>query len=370
MDEKCFEHRLASILANDRRADGEFLYGVRTTRIYCRPSCKSRPPRPENVVFFESSADAERAGFRPCKRCTPHRAAPRERKVDRIARICRLIEESDRTPQLTELAREAGMSRFHFHRLFKATVGMTPHQYVMLRRDRRVRSALSEGHQVIDAAFGAGYESSGHFYSAATRALGMTPQAFRDRGAGHVIRFAVGETAFGSILVAGTARGICTITMGDDADTLVRELQDRFARAELIGGDTEFETYVARVVGFVDAPSNSLDLPLDLQGTVFQQRVWRALQEIPCGDTASYADIATRIGSPKAARAVAQACASNPVALAIPCHRVVRTNGELSGYRWGVARKRDLLQREAQAVAVGGASTVIAAQAAEKERKN
>lgn len=367
------ESRWASVLANDGRADGVFVYAVKTTGVYCRPSCKSRPPRPENVVFFESVAQAERAGFRPCKRCTPDRIAPAQRKADTIARACRLIEESEKTPQLTQLAAYVGMSRFHFHRLFKQTVGMTPRQYAIACREQRVRTALANGQRVTDAVFDAGYDSSGHFYTSAGRSLGMAPRSYRDGGADHVIRFAVGETDFGAILVAGTERGICAISIGDDADALVRELQDRFARADLMGGDAEFEAHVARVVGFVALPRGGLDLPLDLQGTVFQQRVWQALQTIPCGETATYAEIAERIGSPRAARAVARACASNPLAIAIPCHRVVRTDGQLSGYRWGVARKRDLLEREAKdsnPPAGARAQTTAAAQAAENKRKN
>ncbi|MFC3105020.1 bifunctional DNA-binding transcriptional regulator/O6-methylguanine-DNA methyltransferase Ada [Salinisphaera aquimarina] len=340
--------RWASVLANDAQADGEFFYAVKTTGIYCRPSCRSRPPRRENVVFFESLTEAEQAGFRPCKRCTPDGLSRSADKADRIARACRFIQESEKAPQLSVLAEQAGMSRFHFHRLFKNAVGMTPRQYAIACRDGRVRSALSDGQRVTDAVFGAGYESSGHFYAAGSRSLGMAPKSYRNQGADHVIRFAIGETRLGAILVAGTERGICAITMGDDPDVLIRELQDRFACAELIGGDPAFEAHVAAVVGFVETPMHDLELPLDIQGTIFQQRVWRALQQIPCGETASYTEIARRIGSPKAARAVARSCASNPLAIAIPCHRVVRTDGKISGYRWGVTRKRDLLRREAK----------------------
>lgn len=342
MSEAHDDGRWDAVLASDIDADGKFLHAVKTTGVYCRPSCRSRPPRPENIVFFESAAEAARAGYRPCKRCTPDRISPAER----IASACRLIEASEKAPQLTQLVEQAGMSRFNFHRLFKEMVGTTPRQYAITCRDRRVRSGLSKGQRVTEAVFDAGYESSGHFYTSASRSLGMPPKSYHNQGVDQVIRFAIGETTFGAILVAGTERGICAITIGDEPDILVRELQDRFARAELIGDDAEFEAYVARVVGFVEAPAAGLELPLDIQGTVFQQRVWRALQQIPCGETASYAEIAQRIGSPKAARAVARACASNPLAVAIPCHRVVRTDGELSGYRWGIARKRDLLHRD------------------------
>lgn len=362
--------RWASVLANDAQADGEFFYAVKTTGIYCRPSCRSRPPRRENVVFFESVTEAEQAGFRPCKRCTPDGLSRSADKADRIARACRFIEESEKAPQLSLLAEQAGMSRFHFHRLFKQAVGTTPRQYAIACRDQRARSGLYNGQRVTDAVFGAGYESSGHFYAAAGRSLGMAPKSYRDRGADHVIRFAIGETTFGAVLVAGTEHGICAITMGDEPDVLVRELQDRFVQAELIGGDPAFEAHVARVVGFVEAPAGGLDLPLDIQGTVFQQRVWQALQQIPCGETASYAEIATRIGSPKAARAVARACASNPLAVAIPCHRVVRTDGDVSGYRWGVARKRDLLRREMKSSVGRRSQMTVSARSVEGKRKN
>ncbi len=340
--------RWASVSANDEQADGEFIYAVRTTGIYCRPSCRSRLPCRRNVVFFENPEQAEQAGYRPCKRCTPDKASLKARHADRIARACRLIEAGSKAPQLSYIANQVGISRFHFHRLFKERVGMTPRQYAIACREQRMRSELSNSPRVTDALFDAGYESSGHFYTSAGRSLGMTPKSYRDQGAGHVVRFAIGETSLGAIMVAGTERGICAIALGDEPDVLIRDLQDRFARAELVGGDAAFENHVSRVVAVVETPAASLELPLDIQGTVFQQRVWRALQDIPCGETASYAEIAQRIDSPLAARAVARACASNPLAIAIPCHRVVRTDGHISGYRWGVARKRDLLEREAQ----------------------
>ncbi|RJS94622.1 bifunctional DNA-binding transcriptional regulator/O6-methylguanine-DNA methyltransferase Ada [Salinisphaera sp. Q1T1-3] len=360
MSEQQDVDRWASVLGNDAQADGKFLYAVKTTGIYCRPSCRSRPPRRENVVFFASVEEAKHAGFRPCKRCRPDGLPRSADKADRIARACRLIQESEKAPQLSVLAEQAGMSRFHFHRLFKQAVGMTPRQYAIACRDERVRAALADGQRVTDAVFGAGYESSGHFYAVGSRSLGMAPESYRSQGADHVIRFAIGETRLGAILVAGTTRGICAITMCDDPDVLIKQLQDSFACAELIGGDPEFEAHVAAVVGFVERPANGLDLPLDIQGTVFQQRVWRALQQIPCGETASYTEIAERIGAPKAARAVARSCASNLLAIAIPCHRVVRSDGELSGYRWGIARKRDLLDREAKSAVSSREQTTAA----------
>jgi AraC family transcriptional regulator of adaptative response/methylated-DNA-[protein]-cysteine methyltransferase len=338
------DERWDAVLRRDRAADGAFVYSVRTTGVYCRPSCAARLPRRENVVFHASSADAERAGLRPCKRCRPGEPALAERRAAAVAKACRLIEEAEEMPGLDALAEAAGMSRFHFHRVFKAVTGVTPKTYADAQRGRRVRDELAQSATVTEAIYGAGFNSSGRFYAAAGDLLGMTPSAFRAGGEGTSIRFAVGECSLGSTLVAATDRGVCAIQFGDDPDALVRDLQDR-----LIGGDRGFERVVARVVGFVEAPGRGLDLPLDVRGTAFQQRVWRALREIPCGSTASYAAIAERIGAPKAVRAVAQACASNPVAVAIPCHRVVRTDGALSGYRWGAERKRTLLDREAAA---------------------
>lgn len=341
--------RWARVLARDASADGNFFYSVKTTGVYCRPSCAARPARPENVRFHPSAADAERAGFRPCKRCRPDQPSRIEQHAAKVTQACRLIETAEQLPKLATLAEQAGISSFHFHRVFKSITGLTPKAYAAAHRNRRVREELGSGGRVTDAIYGAGYNSNGRFYERANEVLGMTPSAYRAGGANAEIRFAVGECSLGSILVAESGRGICAILLGDDPDALARDLQDRFPRARLVGGDATFETHVARVVGFVEAPGKGLDLPLDVRGTAFQQRVWQALREIPPGRTASYADIARRIASPKAVRAVAQACAANALAVAIPCHRVVRHDGALSGYRWGVERKRALLEREAQA---------------------
>ena len=239
------------------------------------------------------------------------------------------------------------MSRFHFHRVFKTLTGVTPKAYVAAHRAQRVRDELSRTDTVTEAIYGAGFNSNGRFYATSSEVLGMTPTNFRSGGHGACIRFAVGECSLGSILVAATDKGVCAIMLGDDPEALVRDLQDRFPQAQLLGGDEDFEHVVAKVVGFVEAPALGLDLPLDVQGTAFQQRVWQALRAIPSGTTASYTEIAERIGAPQAVRAVAQACASNALAVAIPCHRVVRQDGALAGYRWGVERKRALLEREA-----------------------
>ncbi len=338
--------RWALVAARDRNADGTFYYAVVTTGVYCRPSCPARLPRPENVTFHTTREEAERAGFRPCRRCRPEMPSLAEEHAARVTEACRIIEESETPPGLDELARRVGVSRYHFHRLFRQSTGLTPREYAAAHRGKRVRSALVGGASVTEAIYDAGYNSNGRFYEQSNRMLGMTPTSYRAGGAETDIRFAVGECSLGSILVASSDKGVCAILMGDDPDELTRDLQDRFPRAHLIGGEKEFEELVARVVGFVETPRIGLDLPLDVRGTAFQQRVWQALCRIPAGKTASYTEIAEQIGSPKSVRAVAQACAANAIAVAIPCHRVVRTDGGLSGYRWGVERKRALLEKE------------------------
>ncbi len=341
--------RWAAVVARDPKADGAFFYAVRTTGVYCRPSCAARAARPEHTVFFTTAAEAERAGFRPCLRCRPDQPPLKVQHAALVAELCRLIERSERMLSLAELASHARMSTYHLHRIFKSVTGVTPRAYAAAHRAENVRTGLRRNASVTEAIYGAGYLSSGRFYEAADQVLGMTPTAYRSGGAHTQIRFAIGECSLGSILVAASERGVCAILMDDDPDKLVRDLQDRFPRAELIGGDAEFEQLISTVVGFVDAPGQGLDLPLDVRGTAFQQRVWQALREIPAGETRSYSAIATRIGAPKAARAVAQACAANPLAVAIPCHRVVRTDGSLSGYRWGIDRKAELLRKERKA---------------------
>jgi AraC family transcriptional regulator of adaptative response/methylated-DNA-[protein]-cysteine methyltransferase len=338
--------RWDAVRRRDRAADGAFCYSVLTTGVYCRPSCAARLPRRANVAFHATCQEAEAAGFRPCRRCRPNEGSLAERHASVVAHACRLIEAAEEPPSLDALARSAGMSRFHFHRVFKTVTGVTPKAYADARRARRVRDELAQRATVTEAIYGAGFNSSGRFYAASSDLLGMTPSAYRAGGDGAAIRFAVGECSLGSILVAATDKGICAIQFGDDPDALVRDLQDRFPKALLVGGDEGFERLVAAVVGLVEAPAQGLFLPLDVRGTAFQQRVWQALRAIPSGTTASYAEIAGRIGRPKAVRAVAQACAANPIAVAIPCHRVVRTDGALSGYRWGAERKRALLERE------------------------
>jgi AraC family transcriptional regulator of adaptative response/methylated-DNA-[protein]-cysteine methyltransferase len=322
---------------------------VSTTGVYCRPSCAARLARPENVQFYATREEAESAGFRPCKRCKPDQPSIAEQHAAKVADICRLITESEEMPNLQDLASRAGMSVYHFHRVFKAITGLTPKGYAAAERAKRVRDKLALSGTVTEAIYDAGYNSNARFYERSNQVLGMTPTNYRAGGASEDIRFAVGECSLGSILVARSGRGICAILLGNDPDKLVRALQDKFPQANLIGGDKDFEQLVAKVVGFVESPSVGLDLPLDIRGTAFQQRVWKALQDIPAGVTASYTEIGNRIGSPKSVRAIAQACGANALAVAIPCHRVIRNDGSLSGYRWGVERKRMLLEREAHA---------------------
>ena len=339
--------RWAAVLARDPVPRDGFVYSVATTGVYCRPSCAARRARPEHVAFHDNAADAERAGFRPCRRCRPDQAPRSEQHAATIARLCRMIESADEAPSLEMLATEARLSIYHLHRLFKAATGLTPKAYAAAQRARKVRAELDRSGTVTEAIYGAGYNSNGRFYAQSNDVLGMTPSRYRAGGVDTTIRFAVGECSLGAILVAATELGVCAILIGDDPDALARDLQDQFPRAELTGGDAGFEQLVAKVIGLVEAPRLGLDLPLDVRGTAFQQRVWQALREIPPGRTTSYSDLAKRIGAPKSTRAVAQACGANALAVAIPCHRVVRNDGALAGYRWGVERKRALLEREA-----------------------
>lgn len=341
--------RWAAILARDPEADGLFVYGVKTTGVYCRPSSTARLPRRENVEFFDSPAQAEAAGYRANKRANADRTQMAAHHAQLVANACRHIEQADAPPGLEALAAQAGLSPFHFHRVFKAITGLTPKGYVSAHRSRKVRDGLKGQHSVTDALYNAGFNSNSRFYESANHLLGMTPSDYKAGGSHSEMLFAVGQCSLGAILVAQSIRGVCAILLGDDPDKLVRDLQDQFPKANLVGADRSFEQVIAQVVGFIEAPALGLNLPLDLRGTAFQERVWQALRDIPLGSTASYGQIAERIGAPKSFRAVAQACGANSLAVAIPCHRVVRSNGDLSGYRWGVERKRQLLERERDA---------------------
>ncbi|MDV9031452.1 bifunctional DNA-binding transcriptional regulator/O6-methylguanine-DNA methyltransferase Ada [Pseudomonas sp. RAC1] len=338
--------RWQAVQTRDPAARGHFVYAVRSTGIHCHPGCPSRLAKRENIEFFSDTVAAQAAGYRPCKRCMAKSGEPETRRTTLVARACRLIESSDSAVPLAQLAGQLAVSPFHLHRLFKAETGLTPKAYATAFRARRLRDGLEQAGSITEAIFAAGFNSNSRFYADADQRLGMRARDYRAGGAGACIRFALGQCFLGAILVAQSERGICAIALGDDPQVLLEHLQDQFPKAELIGGDSAFERLVAEVVGFVEQPSLGLRLPLDVQGTAFQERVWQALREVPAGTQVSYSDIAERIGAPKAVRAVALACAANRIAVAIPCHRVVRRDGDLSGYRWGVARKRALLKRE------------------------
>ena len=336
----------AAVIARDKTLDGTFVYSVATTGIYCRPSCPSRHARRENMAFHASGEAARAAGFRPCKRCKPDAASQDVEHARMVAEACRMIEAAEEPPTLDALADAVGLSSYYFHRIFKNTTGVTPKAYATAHRQKRVRDNLKRSTSVTEAIHEAGFNSSGRFYANADEVLGMTPTTFRAGGKNMQLRFAIGKCSLGAILVAASDKGIAAILLGDDPDALVRDLEERFPKSELIGGDQKFEDVVARTIALIEAPGSAFDLPLDVRGTAFQHRVWQALREIPVGSTLSYSELAERIGLPKAVRAVAAACAANRIAVAIPCHRVVRNDGGLSGYRWGVERKRKLLARE------------------------
>lgn len=336
--------RWRAIITRDPAADGVFVYSVRTTGVYCRPHCSSRRPRRANVAFHANWQQAEKAGFRACRRCRPQSHDSFESRRRALIAACRRLE-SGPIP-VHELAAGARMSPAQFHRLFRKLTGTTPRAYADAVRAGQLRRTLSQMPEITAAYLAAGFSSAGSFYQASPARLGMTPTAFRTGGRGETIRFAVGETSLGSILVAATEKGVCALSLGDDPEVLLREFEDRFSRAQLIGGDSQFDQWVARAIACVEQPASTLELPLDIRGTAFQVRVWQELQRIPAGSTASYAEIARRIGRPSSARAVGAACAANCIAVVVPCHRVVRTDGDLSGYRWGLKRKAELLRRE------------------------
>lgn len=343
------EARWRAVLARDPSADGHFVYAVTTTGVYCRPSAFARHPLRAHVEFFDTAQDAEAAGYRPSLRRQGDQSAVTQARAELVAACCRRLDEAQQHVTLKTLAAEMKLSPAHLHKLFKAETGLTPRAYAAAARARRVRQELTDNtNTVTDAIYGAGFGSSSRFYEASQQLLGMHARDYRAGAPGITIRFAVGQCSLGAILVAQSVKGICAILLGDDPEQLVKDLQDQFAQADLIGADAEFEQLVAQVVGLIEDPSLGTALPLDLRGTVFQERVWTALREIPPGVTLSYTELAQRIGSPKAIRAVAQACGANSIAVAIPCHRIVRQNGDISGYRWGVDRKRELLRRERQ----------------------
>jgi len=337
--------RWSLIVARDAASDGRFWYSVATTGVYCRPSCSSRQARPENVTIHDSLAEARATGARPCLRCHPEGDDVRARMV---ADACRRIDAAEVEPTLAMLAGKAGLSPAHFQRVFKATVGLSPRAYAVAIRSERARASLQKGNSVTDAIQAAGYGSTSRFYEGAGSELGMAPSRYRRGGPGERLRYAVAPCSLGLVLAASTEQGLAVIQLGDDPDALVQELRGRFPSAELVPANEDYAAVLAQVAAFVDAPRRGLDLPLDIRGTAFQRRVWDALRRVPAGRTTSYAELARAMGEPSAARAVAGACAANPLAVAVPCHRVVRGDGGLSGYRWGVDRKRRLLAAEAE----------------------
>ena len=344
--------RWQQLRERDVAAEGKFIYAVRTTGVFCRPTCASRLPRVENVEFFATIGEAASAGYRACKRCRPDEAPRAEREKALVLKLCRAIERrldgGEAAPTLEELARIAGLSAFHTHRLFKAITGVTPKAYASSLRAQRVRGALSREASVTRAIYAAGFGSSGRFYASSKEILGMKPSAYRAGGSAETIRFALGECSLGAILVAFTERGLCAISLGDDEDALARELAQLFPKATLERADATYQRQLRRVITLVEKPALGIDLPLDVRGTAFQERVWRTLSKVPAGQTLTYTELAKLVGTPRAVRAVASACAANRLAIAIPCHRIIATSGKLTGYRWGIERKRELLEREAK----------------------
>lgn len=339
--------RWRAVLKRDGRADGVFFYAVRTTGVYCRPNCAARGPRRENVGFFDSCREAEAAGFRPCLRCKPDRPDVGREQIALIEQACRWIETAEEMPLLNELAERAGFSAYHFHRLFKRYTGVTPKAYGQAHRGRKMRARLRQGDTVTDAIYEAGYQAGSRFYEESKSRLGMTPTQLKKGGAGLMIRYTITRCLLGPILIAATEEGICLIHFGENSAQLQQTLLQYFPKAALRDSDERFGRWVRQILEAMtrgEAPSS--DLPLDIRGTAFQQRVWQALRDIPAGEKASYAEVAAKIGRPRAVRAVAQACAANNLAVVVPCHRVVRSDGSLSGYRWGSERKAALLERE------------------------
>jgi AraC family transcriptional regulator of adaptative response/methylated-DNA-[protein]-cysteine methyltransferase len=340
------ESRWNALVERDRTDVDVFCYAVRTTGVYCRPGCSSRLPRRENVEFFDTCKEAELAGYRPCKRCKPDAAPPLDRLTKVIVQACRSLEKADEPFTLDKLAAEAGLSPWYFHRLFKKIVGVTPKQYASTQQARRFRHSLKTSRSVTEAVYNSGFGSSSRACEKARDRLAMTPSIYRRGATGLTIRYGIAPCFLGWVVVAATDRGICAIEFGDDPRALPGQVQQSFPDAHLEEAGQDFSAVIEKVTAFIEAPGQGFELPLDIQGTAFQQRVWSALREVPPSVTVNYAEVADRIGTPKAVRAVAQACAANRLAVAIPCHRVVRRDGQLSGYRWGVERKRALLLRE------------------------
>lgn len=335
-----------AVAGRDGHMDGVFFYAVLTTGVYCKPSCPSRRPRPENVVFFRTREAARRAGFRACKRCKPDAMSTSNPNKDLVEKVCRYIDAHPDGPATLEaLSRAIGLSPFHLQRTFKALTGITPRAYADSRRLQVLKAGLRDGHSVTRSLYDAGYGSSSRLYEGAASKLGMTPARYGKQGSGVEIRYTIAGTSIGRMLLAATSKGVCSVQFGESEGTLESELRREYPRAEITRSDKALARWVRAIQGRIRG-ENAKALPLDIQATAFQRLVWEQLRQIPYGDTRSYGEVARRIGRPKAARAVARACASNPVAVAIPCHRVVRENGDAGGYRWGMRRKQNLLALE------------------------
>lgn len=338
-----------AVLDRDRQYDGRFVFAVRTTGIYCRPSCPARRPKRKNVRFFDQPVQAKAAGFRPCQRCHPGQTTPPEPNLELAQAICRVLDDqADRPPTLEELGQQFGMSPFHLQRTFKRIVGVTPKQYAAARRAERLKQQLKEKPTVTEAIYDAGYPSSSSAYSEATGHLGMTPSTYRRGGQATAITFAIAPCPLGFLLVAATPNGVCAVRLGDSEQELAATLAGEFPDAQMQRDEGDLSRWVASIQDYLHGGQPHFDLPLDVRATAFQRRVWQALQAIPYGSTCTYSEVAQAIGQPAAVRAAAHACATNPVALVVPCHRVVRTDGGLGGYRWGIERKEALLALEAQ----------------------
>jgi AraC family transcriptional regulator, regulatory protein of adaptative response / methylated-DNA-[protein]-cysteine methyltransferase len=340
--------RWAAVLSRDPRFDQQFVYAVRSTGIYCRPSCPSRRPRPEQVTFFGAPGEAEQAGFRACHRCHPDRDGTATQDV--VARVCRYLENhGQRQVSLEELSRISGYSAFHLQRMFKKVMGISPRQYAAGHRLQDLKSRLREGYNVTAATYEAGYGSSSRIYEAANGRLGMTPATYGRGGAGMDIRYAIAASPLGRVLVAATERGVCTVQFAESDRKLQGSLRAEFPAATIRPAGADLRAWVQEVIRAAAGREPHPGVPLDLRCTAFQRQVWEALLRIPFGSTRSYQQVAADIGQPRAARAVARACATNPVAVLIPCHRVVRGSGEMGGYRWGTERKQKLLHKEQRA---------------------
>jgi AraC family transcriptional regulator of adaptative response/methylated-DNA-[protein]-cysteine methyltransferase len=339
------DERWTAVVARDRTAIGRFVYAVRSTGVYCRPGCASRLPNRKNVRFFDSWAQAEAAGYRACKRCRPKHSATADSAAEQLIRACRFIDQSQ-SASLREIAGHVGLSPHYLHRVFRRRLGVTPKQYASARRTERLKVQLSLGEPVTRAIYAAGFATSGRCYAQAAGILGMTPKQFRDRGKAVSIRFATAACDLGRVLVAVTERGVCQIALGESDAALRADLLTRFPAARRVAHDRRLAELLRAVVSLIESPTAAPSFPLDIRGTAFQQQVWLALQSVPPGKTLSYSELAAAIGRPRAVRAVASAVAANALAVAVPCHRVIRSDGGLGGYRWGTERKKALLERE------------------------